>query len=56
MGAINHMIMLPAYKEDIDTLQETLDVFASHEQAKSDYHVRRSPPFLRLLLPLLTSP
>lgn len=41
-----HVIMLPAYREDVGTLQETLDVFASHDMASSTYHVRLSPPGL----------
>jgi hypothetical protein len=32
-----HAIILPNYKEDIDTLRETLDVLACHSQAASSY-------------------
>lgn len=32
--------ILPAYKEEIATLEETLRVLASHAQASSSYHVR----------------
>ncbi|MCJ1389691.1 hypothetical protein MMC18_002548 [Xylographa bjoerkii] len=34
-----HAIILPSYKEDIDTLRETLSVLASHVLAKSNYDV-----------------
>lgn len=37
--SIIHVIMLPAYREDVDTLEETLDVFASHTRAKTTYYV-----------------
>lgn len=36
---ILHTIILPNYKEDMDTLKETLDVLASHSQAVSSYEV-----------------
>ncbi|KAG5987584.1 hypothetical protein E4U54_004934 [Claviceps lovelessii] len=34
-----HAIMIPNYKEEMDTLQETLEVLASHPQARSSYDV-----------------
>ena len=34
-----HAIILPNYKEDIDTLRETLDVLACHPQSASSYDV-----------------
>jgi hypothetical protein len=34
-----HAIILPSYKEDIDTLRETLSVLASHVLAKPTYDV-----------------
>ena len=34
-----HAIILPSYKEDIDTLRETLSVLASHFLAKPTYDV-----------------
>jgi hypothetical protein len=34
-----HAIILPNYKEELDTLRETLDVLASHPQASSSYEV-----------------
>jgi len=37
-----HAIILPNYKEDMETLKETLEVLASHPQAKSSYEVRRA--------------
>jgi hypothetical protein len=36
-----HAIILPNYKEEIDTLRETLDVLASHQLARPSYEVRR---------------
>lgn len=35
-----HAIIIPNYKEELDTLRETLDIFASHSQASSSYEVR----------------
>ena len=34
-----HAIIIPNYKEDVDGLRETLDVLASHPQARSSYDV-----------------
>jgi hypothetical protein len=34
-------ILIPAYKESIDTMRETLDVLASHEGAAQSYDVRQ---------------
>ncbi|KAG5754456.1 hypothetical protein H9Q70_002907 [Fusarium xylarioides] len=34
-----HVIIIPNYKEDVDTLRETLDVLASHPQAHYSYDV-----------------
>lgn len=34
------VIILPAYKEEMATLEGTLRVLASHPQARSSYHVR----------------
>ncbi|PWN32208.1 uncharacterized protein FA14DRAFT_127241 [Meira miltonrushii] len=36
---VQHVIILPAYKEEMATLRETLDVLASHPLAKTMYHV-----------------
>lgn len=38
---IIHAIVIPNYKEEVDTLRETLDVLASHPQAQSCYDVSR---------------
>ena len=38
-GMVYHAIMIPIYKEDIDTLRDTLDVLASHAQARTSYDV-----------------
>jgi hypothetical protein len=35
-----HAIILPNYKEEMDTLRETLEVLASHQLARSSYEVR----------------
>lgn len=40
LGMVVHAILLPNYKEDIDTLRETLEVLASHAQARTSYDVR----------------
>ena len=37
--AVVHAIILPSYKEDIDTLRETLAVLASHRLARLSYDV-----------------
>lgn len=34
-----HAIIIPNYKEELDTLKETLDVLASHPQARTCYDV-----------------
>lgn len=34
-----HAIIVPNYKEEVDTLRETLDVLASHPQARDNYDV-----------------
>lgn len=34
------VIILPAYKEEMSTLEETLRVLGSHPQARHSYHVR----------------
>lgn len=38
-GPIIHAIVIPNYKEEVETLRETLDVLASHPQAQSCYDV-----------------
>ena len=45
--SVVHAIILPSYKEDLDTMRETLSVLASHVLAKSSYDVRS--PCLRFL-------
>ena len=37
--SVVHAVILPSYKEDMDTLRETLSVLASHTLAKSSYDV-----------------
>lgn len=37
--AVQHGIIVPAYKEDVSTLEETLDILASHPLASSNYHI-----------------
>lgn len=34
-----HAIVVPNYKEEVDTLRETLDVLASHPQARDSYDI-----------------
>lgn len=34
-----HAIVIPNYKEEVDSLRETLDVLASHPQARNSYDV-----------------
>jgi hypothetical protein len=34
-----HALLIPNYKEDVDVLRETLDVLASHPQARAQYDV-----------------
>lgn len=34
-----HAIIVPNYKEELDTLRETLDILGSHSQASSSYEV-----------------
>jgi hypothetical protein len=43
-----HAIVIPNYKEEMDTLRETLEVLASHPQARNTYDV--SDPFSTALL------
>ena len=38
-GMVYHAIIVPIYREDIDTLRDTLDVLASHAQARTSYDV-----------------
>lgn len=44
-GRVVHAIIIPNYKEEMDTLRETLDVLASHPMARSSYDVRVSLNF-----------
>ena len=43
---IIHAIIIPNYKEENDTLRETLEVLASHPQARNTYDVSRQYPVL----------
>jgi hypothetical protein len=36
---VTHLIIIPNYKEDMDTMRETLSVLASHVLARSSYDV-----------------
>ena len=47
-----HTIILPNYKEEMDTLRETLEVLASHQLARSSYEVSGSKPNLMVGKPL----
>ncbi|KAI1341504.1 glycosyl transferase family group 2-domain-containing protein [Xylariaceae sp. FL0016] len=37
--SVVHAIVIPNYKEEVDTLRETLDVLASHPQARDTYDI-----------------
>lgn len=39
--SVIHAIVIPNYKEEVDTLRETLEVLASHPQARCAYDVSR---------------
>jgi Glycosyl transferase family group 2 len=36
---IEHVIIIPAYKEDIEILRETLDILGSHIRTRDQYHI-----------------
>lgn len=36
---VKHIIIIPQYKEELDTMFETLDVLASHSMARLNYTV-----------------
>jgi hypothetical protein len=46
-----HAIVIPNYKEENDTLRETLEVLASHPQARNTYDVSLLPFFLPPAMP-----
>lgn len=48
---IIHAIVIPNYKEENDTLRETLEVLASHPQARNTYDVSLVLPALRPAMP-----
>ena len=39
--SVTHAIILPSYKEDMDTMKETISVLASHVLARTSYDVRK---------------
>ncbi|KAG7137248.1 hypothetical protein HYQ45_005399 [Verticillium longisporum] len=39
LGHVIHAIIIPNYKEEVDTLRETLEVLASHPQAVNSYDI-----------------
>jgi len=43
--SVIHAIVIPNYKEEMDGLRETLDVLASHPQARNCYDVSKALPF-----------
>lgn len=45
-----HAIVIPNYKEENDTLRETLEVLASHPQARNTYDVSVSSPWRAAML------
>jgi hypothetical protein len=36
---VKHVIIIPQYKEELETIYDTLDVLASHEMARKNYKV-----------------
>jgi hypothetical protein len=42
--ALLFVIIIPTYKEDVETLRNTLSVLAAHPLARRSYHVRHLPP------------
>ncbi len=36
---IEHVILIPSYKDELNTLRETLDILASHTRAKANYRI-----------------
>lgn len=46
-----HAIVIPNYKEEVDTLKETLEVLASHPQAHSTYDVSSTSPLTGRVMP-----
>lgn len=45
-----HAILIPNYKEDVEILRETLDVLASHSQARRQYDVSQQTLFSSILV------
>jgi hypothetical protein len=45
-GSVKMAVVLPSYKEDIEILESSLRVLASHTMARSSYDVRHSCPLL----------
>jgi hypothetical protein len=43
--SVIHAIILPSYKEDLETMKETISVLASHVLAKSSYDVSEQLEF-----------
>lgn len=39
LDSVRHIIVIPQYKEDLNTMYDTLDVLASHQMALSHYKV-----------------
>lgn len=48
--SVVHAIIVPNYKEEMDTLRETLEVLASHPQAREVYDVNDSTPSSHIYL------
>lgn len=51
-----HAIVIPNYKEELDSLKETLEVLASHPQAHSCYDVSAPPNYKKFSLSVLRIP
>jgi hypothetical protein len=49
---IVHVVIIPIYKEEVETLEDTLNVLASHSAARQTYNVRDMPRALPGAVPV----
>jgi hypothetical protein len=49
---IFHVVIIPIYKEEVETLEDTLNVLASHPAARQTYNVRDMPRALHGAVPV----
>ena len=52
-SSCRHVIIVPCYKESIETIEDTLSVLAQHEGARPDYDVRHSHLCMNISLTVL---